>query len=295
MKRILLAAALAVCAIASWGATTTPVQLLNPAGSTAGQAILSTGASSAPLWGAVPLTVITGTLAVNHGGTGVSSASGTALDNITGFASTGFVKRTGAGAYSFIADPLPIANGGTGQTSASAALTALGGAPLASPTFTGTVTTAALNATTLNASGNDALMYTNTSAQSIPNNTATTITTWTKTFDRVNANFNASTGTFTAPATGIYQVSAQLAWAGAAAVVQSVYSVSIVANGATVATGRFQMEVSTTVLGPVVNASALVSLTAGQTIVIQALQSSGGAYALTAGAGLNFLSINRVP
>jgi hypothetical protein len=32
-------------------ATTTPIQLLSPAGSTAGQAIVSTGASSAPAWG----------------------------------------------------------------------------------------------------------------------------------------------------------------------------------------------------------------------------------------------------
>ncbi|WP_157646738.1 hypothetical protein [Burkholderia ubonensis] len=40
-------------------------------------------------------------LAVSSGGTGVSSASGTALDNITGFSSTGFLTRTGAGAYAF--------------------------------------------------------------------------------------------------------------------------------------------------------------------------------------------------
>ncbi len=54
------------------------------------------------------------TLAVARGGTGGGVASGTLLDNITGFASTGFLKRTGAGAYSFIADPLPAANGGSG-------------------------------------------------------------------------------------------------------------------------------------------------------------------------------------
>jgi hypothetical protein len=146
MKRIFAGAfaLLSFAAFAAFAATTTPVQLLNPAGSTSGQAILSTGPTTAPLWGGVPLTGVTGTLAVNHGGTGASAAGGPALDNISGFASTGFIKRTGAGAYSFIADPLPIANGGTGQTSAGAALTALGGAPLASPTFTGTVTTPAL-------------------------------------------------------------------------------------------------------------------------------------------------------
>lgn len=42
-----------------------------------------------------------GTLAVARGGTAASSASGTALDNITGFSSTGQLVRTGAGTYAF--------------------------------------------------------------------------------------------------------------------------------------------------------------------------------------------------
>ena len=40
-------------------------------------------------------------LAVASGGTGSATASGTALDNITGFNSTGFMSRGGAGSYSF--------------------------------------------------------------------------------------------------------------------------------------------------------------------------------------------------
>lgn len=38
---------------------------------------------------------------VASGGTNCSAASGTCLDNITGFASTGFLTRTGTGAYAF--------------------------------------------------------------------------------------------------------------------------------------------------------------------------------------------------
>jgi hypothetical protein len=38
---------------------------------------------------------------VRRGGTAANVASGTALDNITGFASTGFLRRTGAGTYAF--------------------------------------------------------------------------------------------------------------------------------------------------------------------------------------------------
>jgi hypothetical protein len=43
-----------------------------------------------------------GTLAVARGGTGGGAASGTLLDNIAGFSSTGFLTRTGAGAYAFV-------------------------------------------------------------------------------------------------------------------------------------------------------------------------------------------------
>jgi hypothetical protein len=40
-------------------------------------------------------------LAVSSGGIGTGAAGGAALDNITGFSSTGFLTRTGAGAYAF--------------------------------------------------------------------------------------------------------------------------------------------------------------------------------------------------
>ena len=47
--------------------------------------------------------LITPPVTVANGGTNCTSASGTCLDNITGFSSTGLLKRTGAGAYSFAA------------------------------------------------------------------------------------------------------------------------------------------------------------------------------------------------
>lgn len=57
MIRTLASLLLAVAGIAS-AATTTPVQLLSPTGSTAGQAILSNGPSSAPTWGSVTATAL---------------------------------------------------------------------------------------------------------------------------------------------------------------------------------------------------------------------------------------------
>lgn len=114
MKRLFAAALLALTTLA-FGATTTPPSLINPSGSTAGQAIISTGASSAPVWGAPSVSSPTGTLPIANGGTGATSASA-ALSNLGGLSTT-----TAASTYATIAN-LALK------------------APLASPTFTGTVT-----------------------------------------------------------------------------------------------------------------------------------------------------------
>jgi hypothetical protein len=52
MKKLILAV-LTFAASTAFATTFTPIQLLNPAGSTSGQAIVSTGASSAPAWGGI--------------------------------------------------------------------------------------------------------------------------------------------------------------------------------------------------------------------------------------------------
>lgn len=60
------------------------------------------GSASTALLNAASLTLgWAGTLAVSRGGTGGGSASGTLLDNITGFASTGMLARTASGTYAF--------------------------------------------------------------------------------------------------------------------------------------------------------------------------------------------------
>jgi hypothetical protein len=75
------------------------------------------GTAAGSLLKAVSITVgWTGTLAVARGGTGGGAASGALLDNITGFASTGQIVRTGAGAYAFrsltaTAGHITVANG----------------------------------------------------------------------------------------------------------------------------------------------------------------------------------------
>lgn len=66
---------------------------------------------------------LTSALGIASGGTNCGAASGTCLDNITGFSSTGFIQRTGAGTYTFsagapastIALGTPITGGTSGR------------------------------------------------------------------------------------------------------------------------------------------------------------------------------------
>lgn len=116
MKRFLSLLALGIASLAS-AATLTPIQLLNPTGSTAGQAIVSTGASTAPGWATV------------QAGSLTPVASNTVIANVT------------ASSASPTAVALPSCSA-TGSallyTTSTGFGCATGYAPLASPTFTGT-------------------------------------------------------------------------------------------------------------------------------------------------------------
>lgn len=111
MKKILLSV-LALISFCVFGATTTPVQLLNPTGSTSGKTILSTGASSAPAWGNLAATslaaqgantvvanVTSGSASPSTAALPSCSASGNALlyTSGTGFScGTGYALTSGA-------------------------------------------------------------------------------------------------------------------------------------------------------------------------------------------------------
>jgi len=64
MKRILAPIIAAAISIAAHGATLVPIQLLNPAGSTSGQTIVSAGAASSPAWGNMVVANVTGAAAL---------------------------------------------------------------------------------------------------------------------------------------------------------------------------------------------------------------------------------------
>ena len=166
MKRLLTGAFALLLPIAALATTLNPVQLLNPTGSTSGQAIVSTGSSTAPAWANVSATALAAQAANTVIGNATSSSasptpitvtgcngSAQALQwtNGSGFGCNSAIATSGANSnitsLSGLSTALSVAQGGTGAISSAAALTNLGAAPIASPTFTGTVTAAALTAT----------------------------------------------------------------------------------------------------------------------------------------------------
>lgn len=147
---------------------------------------------------------------------------------------------------------------------------------------------------TLSATGNDALLYNNNSAQSIPNLTPTIVTGWTQLFDRLGTNFNATTGVFTAPANGYYQVSAGLLFTANTGAPNTSAQTVIVANGVNVAAG-FTIRENNATAGEGATVSSAVFLSAGQTLTINAVQNSGAALTLQTGPGVCFLSIASIP
>lgn len=116
------------------------------------------GTPSAALLAATSLTLgWTGTLAVARGGIGTGTASGTALDNITGFSSTGFLTRTGTGTYAFQS----ATNGITRANLAQVAASSLSGNPTGSLANESAITLGS----TLNFSGTTLNVTTGSSSQ----------------------------------------------------------------------------------------------------------------------------------
>lgn len=139
MKRFILVACALLTTVAGFAATLAPIQMLNPAGSSAGQTILSTGASSAPAWGFVSATSLSPIAANRFIG---NATSGTAAP--TAFPMPSCSAATNALTYT-------TNTGFTCNTSINAAT--LNGATFASPGVIGGTTPGIGAFTNLSASG----------------------------------------------------------------------------------------------------------------------------------------------
>lgn len=95
MKRIFAGFFLALFSLASFGVTTSPVSLLNPAGSTAGYVVRSTGPTTAPAWAAIG-TADLPVVPITKGGTGATTASAglAALGGVTAAQANGRLLAT---------------------------------------------------------------------------------------------------------------------------------------------------------------------------------------------------------
>ena len=155
MKRFLAGLLVALVSLSALGTTLNPIQGLNPAGSTSGQVVASTGASTPPAWTTVTLSGLGGIVGIANGGTGQTTQSA-ALTAILGSSAipianggTGQASQSAALTALLGSSAVPVANGGTGVTTAAAELARIGAGATASPLSQFAATTSAQLATIL--------------------------------------------------------------------------------------------------------------------------------------------------
>lgn len=164
---------------------------------------------------------------------------------------------------------------------------------LASPPAIGGTAPAAGKFTTLTTTSMSRVKAGTTNAQSIPNNAFTAITTYTTTQNQ-GANFVASTGVYTAPVAGDYDVRAGLRFTSAAGVVGTQIIIAVFVNGVEVyQSGSVSQSTSTDSIGA--SGAWIVTCAANDLITIRAFQNSGLAMTLDGTAPPNFLNISQLP
>ena len=274
MKKLVTGALAALLSFAALAATTTPVQLISPAGSTAGQVIASTGPTTAPAWGGF---AISGIAAI---------AANTVLANTTGSSAspTAFSMPSCNGS----SNALQYASGTGFVCGSNYALLS----SYAAPPAIGNTTPSTGKFTTLTTTAMSRVLATTSNALSVPNNTFTTITTWTPSLNQ-GANFVASTGVYTAPAAGLYDIRAGVRFSSLAVAANIQCLIAVFVNG----TQSFQSGVTyQSNVATIMQTSGawLVNLAANDVVTIRVFQNSTATGTLD-GSAANFLNISQLP
>lgn len=222
-------------------------------------------------------------VAVTSGGTGRNALTANAVvlgegSSQVNFAAPGtagqMLLSTGAAADPAFANN-PVISGGSIDNTAIGATTASTG-----------------RFTTITNTGMSRVIANTTNALSLTSGSATVVTTWTTTIN-TGANFVASTGVFTAPATAQYLVSASFRATSATVAANSQFLIQILVNGTAIiqAGATYQSNVATI---PQATVTGTVNATSGQTITVAVFHTAGVALTLDGGSATNWLTISRL-
>jgi hypothetical protein len=137
----------------------------------------------------------------------------------------------------------------------------------------------------------------NASGQSFPNVTTTTITGWTNNIVQNAAEWNPTTGIFTATKAGTYRVSAKLMFAiFTPSALNNEYNIGIVSTAqGTISTSYIFVDSLANVIRPLPEVSAIVTVTPGQTIRINVYNETGNSRVLFQNAQATTITIEELP
>lgn len=203
MKRLLIGTLAVLLSFSAMSATLTPIQSLNPAGSASGQAVVSTGPTTAPMW-ANPSAASLAAQAANTVVANVtgSAASPTAFSMPTCSTSTSALQYTSGTGFTCFASSAPLASPAlTGTPTAPTAAAGTSTTQIATTAFS---TTAVANQAAK--SGQPYFQAYLSANQTITANTLTKIQYNTKNFDSNALYDNTTNYRFTPNVPGKYKV-----------------------------------------------------------------------------------------
>lgn len=139
----------------------------------------------------------------------------------------------------------------------------------------------------------DAMTYSNVSGKTLSATSATTLISWTQVFDRLGANFNATTGIYTAPNTGYYFVAFGLNYSGSSVNPNTIMNGVISVNGSAVNTIPYVTGAAAT-FNKTMYASFMISLNSGDTLAFVGDNQSSQSLAIGTNGGPTQMSIAQI-